>query len=394
MILICEFKRNRPDLRRGAVIPMVAVMLPVLLGFAALAVDVGYLQVVKAQLQNAADAASLAGASTYYSDAGIRQDPAELVEIVRSRAKAVALRNPVLGEGIVLEDTDILLGQHDFANRTGPLSSDLPWNAVHVFTRRTNESPNGSVELFFARIFGIQTANVTAQARAVGSDHVKGYHLRRDFTFIPFTIHVQRYNELCEGGPDDYGYDSNVISGGDGVPEIRLYPWRSTELPQADQGMVDGSGNFGTLTIGLGSQGTVFLEEQIREGITAQELETEFGAPQLIFYDEEHTPETGPRIYYAPGNPGLSSGFKDTLSARIGEIVGFFLHQGVTYDGTNARFAICGVAFGRIMDVRLTGAPKDRALVIQPMPWSDEWIMVDDSAPSTNGRLGLLVLVQ
>lgn len=181
---------------------------------------------------------------------------------------------------------------------------------------------------------------------------------------------------------------------GDGVREIRLYPWRSTKLPQADIGMVDGSGNFGTLNVGLGGQGTTFLEQQIREGITAQELQNEFGTSTLIFYDEEHTPETGPRLYYASGNPGLSTGMSDTLTARRGDIVGFFLHRGVVSDGTNATFAICGVAFGRVMDVRLSGRPAERALVIQPMPWSDEWIAIRESAPSTNDKMGRVVLVQ
>jgi hypothetical protein len=158
--------------------------------------------------------------------------------------------------------------------------------------------------------------------------------------------------------------------------------------------MVDGSGNFGTLTVGLGSQGTTFLENQIRDGISASELQTQFGTSTLIFYDEEHSPETGPRIYEAPGNPGLSSGFSDSLTARKGDIVGFFLHRGVTFDGANAIFKICGVAFGRVMDVRLSGRPTERALVIQPIPWSDEWIAVLESAPSTNGKMGRVVLVQ
>jgi len=373
---------------------MVAVMLPVLLGFAALAVDVGYLQVVKAELQNAADAASLAGASAYYSDAGLKQALEEIDPLARSRAKTVALRNPVTGKGVMLEDQHIFLGQHDVNNRTGPLLSETPWNAVDVTARRTSDSPNGPVGLFFAAIFGIHSTDVVAHARAVGSDHMSGYQLQKDFALIPFTIHEDRYADLCANGPDSYGYTSSVINGGDGVREIRLYPWRSTELPQADEGMVDGSGNFGTLNVGLGAQGTTFLEQQIREGITADELQKEFGTSTLTFYDAEHTPETGPRIYEASGNPGLSTGMKDTLLARQGDIIGFFLHRGVVSDGSNAIFSICGLAYGRVMDVRLTGKPKERALVIQPVPWSDEWITVDESAPSTDGKMGRVVLVQ
>jgi Flp pilus assembly protein TadG len=394
MILNSRRDPQRAKLRRGAALPLVAVLLPVLMGFAALSVDVGYLHVVKAQLQNAADAASLAGASAYYSDAGLKQALEELDPLVRARAKMVASRNPVTGKEVMLEEQYILLGQHDVNNRTGPLLSNTPWNAVDVTARRTSDSPNGPVGLFFAAIFGIHTADVVAHARAVGSDHMSGYRLQKDFALIPFTIHEDRYTELCANGPDDYSYTSSAVAGGDGVHEIRLYPWRSTELPQADEGMVDGSGNFGTLTVGLGSQGTTFLENQIQEGISATELQTQFGTSTLVFYDEEHTPETGPRTYDAPGNPGLSAGFKDSLLARKGEIVGFFLHRGVVSDGSNAIFSICGVAFGRVMDVRLSGNPKERAVVIQPIPWSDEWVAILASAPSTNGKMGRVVLVQ
>src|SRR5665648_735652 len=63
--------KNRPILRRlsaflvdqdGAMAILFALLLPVLIGFAGLAVDIGHMYVVKGQLQNAADAGALAGA--------------------------------------------------------------------------------------------------------------------------------------------------------------------------------------------------------------------------------------------------------------------------------------------------------------------------------------------
>ena len=46
--------------KRGVVAVYVAIILVVLIGFVALAVDVGYMMVVRNQLQNAADASALA----------------------------------------------------------------------------------------------------------------------------------------------------------------------------------------------------------------------------------------------------------------------------------------------------------------------------------------------
>ncbi len=52
--------------QRGAVAILTAVLFMVFLGFAAFAIDLGHLYLVKSELQNAADAAALAGASVMY----------------------------------------------------------------------------------------------------------------------------------------------------------------------------------------------------------------------------------------------------------------------------------------------------------------------------------------
>src|SRR5947208_13128922 len=54
--------RTHRRVRRGAVAPLVALLLIPLLGMLAFSVDVGYMIVVRTELQNAADAAALAGA--------------------------------------------------------------------------------------------------------------------------------------------------------------------------------------------------------------------------------------------------------------------------------------------------------------------------------------------
>ncbi len=377
-------------------IPLVAIAAPVMIGFVALSVDYGYVALTMSQLQNAADAAALAGATAYFSNAGMRMSTEELTPLARARAKAYAAMNNAAGAGTVILDEDIALGQHDYYCRTCPLMPDEPWNAVHVFARKTDGSPNGAVPLFFARIFGKTTANVTVQARAVGNDRVSGYRLYKDSIFTPFAIHEDLYNEMLVNGDDAYGYDTDtgslMIGAADGVREIKLYPWVWVDLPNMEG--EDGAGNFGTLTVGLGSQGTSFLEDQILNGISAQELIDAFGTDELVFYDDEHTAETGSRIYNIPGNPGLSVGLKDAVEARLGDVVGFFIHRGLVDTGATSYYKVCNIAFGRVMNVKITGRPTQRAIVLQPSAYYDEWVRVDDSAPSTDGRLGHVSLVQ
>ena len=62
--------RQLVDNKRGAVAIYVAILLPVLIGFAALAVDVDHVYGVRNELQNAADAGALAGASDLFDDDG------------------------------------------------------------------------------------------------------------------------------------------------------------------------------------------------------------------------------------------------------------------------------------------------------------------------------------
>ena len=55
-------QRDTASRRRGATAVVVVITVPVLLGMAALTIDVGHLQLVRQELQTAADAAALAAA--------------------------------------------------------------------------------------------------------------------------------------------------------------------------------------------------------------------------------------------------------------------------------------------------------------------------------------------
>ena len=54
--------RNQRGKRRGSIVVLAALLMVLLVGMLAFAIDIGYMSTVKAELQNAADAAALAGA--------------------------------------------------------------------------------------------------------------------------------------------------------------------------------------------------------------------------------------------------------------------------------------------------------------------------------------------
>lgn len=132
-------------------------MLVVLMGFVALAVDVGLMDNVKSELQNAADAAALAGASA------VGKPPAT----IRNRAIEYAAAQTGMADPDV-QIQDVLLGRWDKSYRIfTPLTGDAEKsaNAVKVTTQMTQARGN-PVQLLFANVFGKSTAEISASAVA------------------------------------------------------------------------------------------------------------------------------------------------------------------------------------------------------------------------------------
>jgi hypothetical protein len=139
-------RRARRD--RGTVIVFLAFFLVVLLGFLGLAVDVSKLMATRAQLQRAADAAALAGASAIDQETGaIDPDTA----IVRAQQTAA------LNHAFVDEPEPVLL---DPADVTFPTSS-----RVRVTARR-EIGAGGSIVTYVARVLGVGGIELRADATA------------------------------------------------------------------------------------------------------------------------------------------------------------------------------------------------------------------------------------
>ncbi|RJP42503.1 MAG: VWA domain-containing protein [Phycisphaerales bacterium] len=158
--------RRPGERRRGVVAVQVAVALVLLLGFAALTVDIGVIYNTRADLQRTADAAALAAAAKLadYS----KGDP---IPLARQAAVDFVRANHVFGKEMELDlNADVRFGRASFNEETGlydftPTES-LP-DAVRISVRHTKDSPNGSAQLFFARIFGVHDTQISAQATAI-----------------------------------------------------------------------------------------------------------------------------------------------------------------------------------------------------------------------------------
>ena len=165
-------KAHRSSRRAGGAIVYTAIVLFVVVGFVGLAVDWGYMTWTALKLQNAADAAALAGAQRiYYGEA-----PA------RAAAVAMANNNEAGGSGVQLDlnatndpDGDVVVGHYDRETATfTPTIETGVANAVRVVARRTTGSAGGPLPLFFGPIFDKDSAEVARYGVAV-AEGAPGY---------------------------------------------------------------------------------------------------------------------------------------------------------------------------------------------------------------------------
>ncbi len=181
--------RDRSRNRNGSVLVLAAVFLVGVFALSAFTIDLGYVVIVKQELQNAVDASVLAAA------AELKIAPNDGIQGVRDAAYDVAFANDVNGNRLRLNrNRDVEVGHWDAATETFTPTdpSDLSLaNAVRVTAWLSDdpnaagvggsgnekgggvtegEEPNGSVNLFFAPVIGQSSVDLNRVAIAVIGD--------------------------------------------------------------------------------------------------------------------------------------------------------------------------------------------------------------------------------
>jgi hypothetical protein len=140
-----SLKRALRD-ENGAIMVMVAIAIVMILGFAVLAVDMSMIQLAKTQLQNAADAAALAGAKIL-CDTG---------DTISARDEAIR----IAGLNVAVEDIQrsVIIYPEDV---TFPES-----HTISVRTHRTSDDDH-PVKLYFMKVLGGENkGDMSARAKA------------------------------------------------------------------------------------------------------------------------------------------------------------------------------------------------------------------------------------
>lgn len=189
---------RKQQAQRGIASVLFAILLLGIIGFAAMALDIGLLYSQRTQLQRAADAGALAGAFTFVTDA-FAADPKAL-----ARAQAMAAVTNNLVDNTALTAADV----------TPPVDVDVANQRVTVSLAHPENT-------FLARAFGINSLTIHVVAVAEASQRATGAACAKPW-FIPNTIMDQANapctacslgNVLIQGGQAT-SYALNLIQSG------------------------------------------------------------------------------------------------------------------------------------------------------------------------------------
>lgn len=415
-------------LRAGKVLLFVGLLLTVLLGMTALAVDIGLIAVTRCQLQAASDSGSLAGGTELLP--GLGASAYRTATQVESAAKTQAVtyvsyhRAGEAASAYIEAGRDVQLGKAIMQNGQWVFNwGATPYNAVRVTTLRSSvgsTSGDGPLPLVFARILGTQTAEVTTDSVAVilpasgvrvipGSGKTsalgpfafskvrweKYWRARHYFEDAGFTnddlseandghLILDNADLDADGNPKPLFYEK-IVSGQNGnVTYRQLFADQYSvidpelETPSNVVGIADGvlelniypigtsEGNFGTVNVGNTNNSTQVLVDQISNGI---------GDQYLANYENGTLTASPGSPLELTGDTGISSGIQSSLEGLVGQKRAIMLYDSVNSPGNTAMYTLIDFAAIRIMEVNLTG--QNKVLVVQPDTLSDSSFVPD-----------------
>ncbi len=375
--------------RRGAITPLMALMLIAVMALLALSVDLGYIALVRTQLQNAADAAALAGASQMM-DQSLLELGSQTTATDKARTQAYNFAHNNTAGGVALAPDlnssntatgDILCGYYSNpsdATQTMILTppTGALYNAVQVRVYRASTHTgvgNGPLSLFFANALGQGTKNLQATATACIQGAITGFKAQtpgRDFCWVlPYALDINVWNDqiINGNGPDDWTRSTaqTVSSGGDSIHETKLFPAVNNSN---GNGSGVTPGNFGQVDIGLPNNSTADVKRQIVSGVSKDDLAwytAANGYPNGFKMTYDGNPYTGYAMVLQ-GDTGISAGVQNDLESIIGQARILPLYSSVLGNGNNAQFTIVKFVGVTIVDVKLTGSTTSKHITIQP----------------------------
>jgi Flp pilus assembly protein TadG len=149
--------------RRGTIVVQLAFAILALMGFLALAIDLGMMAVAKAQAQNAADLAALTAARTLTGDASSTYNQKNAT----TNAQNILSYNVILGQSIQAAQLALTYGSYDYNQSTQTFNANYPPTSGMPYTAVAATVTASSLPGAFSRVFGssfLPAVSATAQA--------------------------------------------------------------------------------------------------------------------------------------------------------------------------------------------------------------------------------------
>lgn len=376
--------------RKGAVAPLMGFLLVIIVGFLAMSVDLGRTAVVRAQLQNAADAAALAGATALGTDNLIRTNPSQSADIASARALAQKFAQAnafdLNGTKTVALDlnNDVTAGRLDTPGNLALALSTTgsPINSVQV-QAKVDGAHGGPLNFLFAPVLGQRSTDVQATATATVQLYAVSSLQALEGAYgpiLPITMSYSDWRQMVtnQTGQDNYTYDpaTGVTSGSDGLQEQQLYPGSNVT-----------SSNNGLIQFGTGSRSNAVLRGQVVSGPTYSQMIAQWppnGAPP---WDANHQFTIG-------ADPGWRATTFTDLStvAASGRARIIPINDGTTPgNGANGSYTIVALAPVRVVYSQKGGKSGGYALV-QPAVINDPTVIPSTTQLATSGQGGVPVV--
>jgi Flp pilus assembly protein TadG len=380
--------RNGAKGRRGAIVMLAAILAVLMVGMLAFAIDTGYIVAVRAELQNAADAAALAGAQRlqqpfvqFYAPG--QKNKASIYDAVLTdtttptspicTAQKFASNNKAGNVSVTVPAADVSFTYWDGTN--APVAASYPSNfpnSVTVVTRR-DATANGALRLFFGPVLGVSTIELTATATAtIYAGDVSSLQVIPGVNahILPVALDVNQWTNFAKTGTSP---DGTTYLGPNGNPQMQVYP-----SPK------NAPGNFGLLDVGTPANNTPAFRSWIDTGETPNDIK------YLVTNNLVPVSMSAPEQW--KGGPGLKSTLVTDFQSVMGEpnLLPLFkpvndgssgTYQAATSQGQNTTYAIVG--FVGVTVTQADGSGSSLIISVQPMATLDPTALIANAKPAT-----------
>ena len=401
-------RRRQLRARRGIASGMLVLGLGVMLGLIAITINVSRLRQVHTQLRSACEAAALAGAAELLDESQLygTSDQQGDTLAARLQAQTIAAQHAIDGQPLSLDLNldnapagDIQVGcvthpellQQPFVPAA---QSKAPCNAIVVNGSR-HQARGNPVAMWLGGLFGVPTANVSCEARAVIDRRIVGFRPKglTAVPIMPCLLDAQAWLAQRAQQPTQYTdrftinqYTNEVVQGGDGIVELEF----RCPIGGGTSTVTTTNGNYlagpwALLPAGDNQTDYATIERQCSGGLTANDL-ADYGGELVVPWGNPLAVEALRRA---------DPNFGDTLWTILGQRrVWALCSTGAnsenstdsTATGGLSRWSILDFTAGAVVDawVDRSVQPNQLVIFVQPTLLATSTAVTDSQATENN----------